>query len=625
MKFPITYLSILLWSLLGFVHIEAMTADPRPFDFTQADGSKVTLFLRGNEFLHWHEDQQGFTVIKNKENFVYAKLNEKGDLEPTAKIVGKSDPRAIGLTPKLLPPASRRSPNLNDEKAPYRPWASKKAAPAFRPDGTTQNIVAAGTVKNLVILCLFSDHTVAANGRSQVAYNTMFNKVGGQELWAPTGSVRDVYSEMSYGIVTLNSTVTAWVTLPHTQAYYGSTNSGLPFAHLGTAAAAYPTNAQGMVHDALVAVDEFVDFGQFDTDNDGYIDAITVIHSGYAAETGGAPANSIWSHKATLPTEWASADNNGNNVKVKVSNYHTEAALWGNSGTEITHIGVICHELGHFFGLPDLYDSGDSSEGVGRWCMMADSWGFDNTQLHPPHFSAWCKAFLGWVTPTILDAPGTYSVLESETNQSVYRIDRGFSPGEYLLIENRQPVGYDVNIPQGGLAIWHIDENVADNAHEGFPGQAGWPGNGNHYKVALLQADGQYDLENNRNRGDAGDLYHAAGRNSIDSVSVPNTDSYQLNRGGPTANQISNISSSQSQMTFSFLCPNSILYVDKYCPGIFQFGTFDFPYKHFTDAYNNAAQGSAIIIRGADYVEAPLNHLNKNVSIYSRIDPTKVR
>ena len=88
-----------------------------------------------------------------------------------------------------------------------------------------------------------------------------------------------MFTENSYGVLTLNSTVVAWVTLPQTEAYYANGSSGL--------GGFYPENPQGMVEDALNLVDPLVDFGQFDLDSDGFIDAISIIHSGFGAETGG--------------------------------------------------------------------------------------------------------------------------------------------------------------------------------------------------------------------------------------------------------------------------------------------------------------------------------------------------
>ena len=77
--------------------------------------------------------------------------------------------------------------------------------------------------------------------------------------------------------------------------------------------------------------------------------------------------------------------------------------------------------------------------------------------------------------------------------------------------------------------IWHIDTTAGGNSNEGYPGQSGWPENGNHYKVAVLQADGDYDLEHGYNRGDGGDVYHASGVSSIGPGPgiYPSTDSYQ--------------------------------------------------------------------------------------------------
>ena len=79
-----------------------------------------------------------------------------------------------------------------------------------------------------------------------------------------------------------------------------------------------------------------------------------------------------------------------------------------------------------------------------------------------------------------------------------------------MLVENRQALGFDAVIPAEGLAIWHVDETKgllswnSVNTEEGSPFHFGWPANGAHYRVALLQADGLFDLELGWNRGDAG-------------------------------------------------------------------------------------------------------------------------
>ena len=144
-----------------------------------------------------------------------------------------------------------------------------------------------------------------------------------------------------------------------------------------------------------------------------------------------------------------------------------------------------------------------------------------------------------------------------------YRVDAGFPINEYLLIENRQPSGIESCMPQGGLAIWHIDDDANYNT-EGYPGQGSWPANGNHYRVALLQADGNYNLEKGNNRGDSGDTHHGAG---VDAIGPgpgghPNTDSYQDGSNiFQTGNTITNISNSGANMTFlpqwlhGFECP----------------------------------------------------------------------
>jgi len=312
-----------------------------------------------------------------------------------------------------------------------------------------------------------------------------------------------------------------------------------------------------MVRDALDAVDRIVNFADSDEDNDGYIDAISIVHSGYGAEYGAGRENWIWSHQWSLwqlpGGQWTSSDSNSNGESVKVYAYHTEPALRDTSGTRISSLGVAVHETMHFLGLPDLYDVDYSGSGVGAYCAMASSWGFDGTGDYPGFLSAWSKMTLGWISPTVLSDPGNYSLQQAETQPESYMIQRNFPPGEYLLVENRQPVSFDSKMPQGGLLIWHIDEMKSNNSEEGYPSQSGWPQNGNHYRVALLQADGQYDLEkSNNNRGDSGDAYHGDGIDQISSATVPSTISYQIGHVGSTGNMISMISRAAPQMGFAF-------------------------------------------------------------------------
>jgi hypothetical protein len=143
----------------------------------------------------------------------------------------------------------------------------------------------------------------------------------------------------------------------------------------------------------------------------------------------------------------------------------------------------------------------------------------------------------------------------------VYRIDVGFPDGEYLLIENHQ-----------NLLIWQIDDNMFTDwqSAPGWPLQGGWPGNGNHYQVALLSPDKRYDTERGANYGDDGDCWTKGNtlgpgpaRETVDPNQVsmyPNTDSY---RGGVIKNtgiRIFDISEVGEVMSFRVAIPGCPLH-----------------------------------------------------------------
>jgi M6 family metalloprotease-like protein len=532
-----------MFSLLMGGVAQADMASPHVIHEVQPGGTKIALHIRGSHVFHWQEDLNGYSVVRDAGNsgrYVYAKRGPSGRLVPTNHEVGKANPKALGLQRRTLPSAAVRALMRADGPAGQSSVDAAVGQPNLGPGPQT--------LQNLVVLVRFSDHT----GRtlpSESDIDVLMNAIGGDPDLAPAGSLRDIYLNNSYGALTLNSTVVAWATVSSTEAYYADGESGLT------------TRIHVALAEALDIVDSSVDFNSFDKDGDGFIDAITFLHSGYAAEFGGTDSDGtyytdrIWSHKWSLYSlpggNWQSAEG------VKVYNYHISPSVWGTSGSEIGRIGVIAHELGHFLGLPDLYDTDSDGSGIGSWGLMANSWGGDGSQEPPPLMSAWSKTALGWVTPTDLYVPGNYSLGDSLDADMVYKVTDGFPEYEYLLIENRRRKNASNavvdNIPAygDGLVIYHIDDSTGLNT-EGYPGQAGWPENGNHYRVAVLQADGNYNLEKGDNRGDSGDAYRENFVNLIGPSTMPSTDSYKDGIVYSTDHEISNISSASSYMAFDF-------------------------------------------------------------------------
>jgi len=117
-----------------------------------------------------------------------------------------------------------------------------------------------------------------------------------------------------------------------------------------------------------------------------------------------------------------------------------------------------------------------------------------------------------------------------------YRLwTKGTIGPEYFLLENRQAKGLDAALPGSGLAVWHIDERQSNN------------NNPLAYLVALLQADGNKDLELLKNSGDGGDLF--PGNKSVAIVDDNTAPSTRANNGSPSGVALTNIAMSESIVT----------------------------------------------------------------------------
>jgi len=381
-----------------------------------------------------------------------------------------------------------------------------------RPDtfiSPTRDIVSiVGSRKALVILIDFPDY--AAN-RSQSDINNMLFSDGTY----PTGSMRDFYQEISYNTLDVTGTVSGagggWYRAPNPKTYYANGNFGF---------GDYPHNAQKLVEDAIDLAAPFVNFADYDNDNDGIVDALIVIAAGSGAEVTG-NVNDLWSHKWNI-----SSPKTLNGVIIQTYFMAPEDGK----------VGVMSHELGHLLcKWPDLYDTDYSSRGTGQWDLMGGgSWNGNGDR--PAHPVSWCKVRAGWVNPvTIFNSSQSITIQPYNTQGQVYKLPIGEISGkEYFLLSNRQKKGFDDHLPGEGLIIEHVDDNLTSNTDE------------THYLVDIEQADGARHLNINANPGDAKDTFPSGANHEFTGASTPNSNAYN---GSGSNISVTNIQRSGANIT----------------------------------------------------------------------------
>jgi M6 family metalloprotease-like protein len=157
----------------------------------------------------------------------------------------------------------------------------------------------------------------------------------------------------------------------------------------------------------------------------------------------------------------------------------------------------ILHEYGHMlFDWPDLY-SVTGGRGTGGYDIMSgQSWS-------PGVPYAGHLAEQGWIH--IVDITGPQDFILKENGDVALRFYNPADPDEYFIIEARNDQ-HPTTLTQPldrGLLIWHVDEGV--NANYSVNGESMTLQD--HYRVSLEQADGDFDLENNRNGGEEEDVF----------------------------------------------------------------------------------------------------------------------
>ncbi len=355
---------------------------------------------------------------------------------------------------------------------------------------------------------------------------------------------RSFYQQMSNGVFDIQGTTYGYANLDSNEVYYtGGTNpdcvAGNPFGSSncnGLFDAVAISRMQSALKQAIAKLDPTIDFSQYVDPATGFVPLVIFMHEAMGGECGpsSAPQNHLWAHRFALPADTTQDDWPGHpGQKVKISDYILQPGVGGATScttSQIMPIGTVAHETGHGFGLPDLYDNGGPTEGIGQWGLMSS--GSFTSPLSPARMEAWSLNELGWITLAPQTANGTYSFDAAPLSDTAYYVAvQGSNPrGEYFLLENRQRQQSDTALIRihcaragnppgctGGLLIWHVDQVQLDLGSNNNSVNSG-PIHG----LELMQADGFRNLDASSqgnscpsssiflgcsDRGDAGDSY----------------------------------------------------------------------------------------------------------------------
>jgi immune inhibitor A len=419
----------------------------------------------------------------------------------------------------------------------------------------------AGVFKVPAVLFKFKDTPTFPFDTSQ--YNqVLFGATPPPSLNRPY-TYRSYYRQMSTGLLDIQGQSYGPAQLDSNEVYYTGGTSSLcqtqnPFNS---------TNCDGIFSDTAIAqmqaglaealrkVNATVDFSPY-ADTSGFVPMVVFLQPALGGECGprGAPQNHLWSHRFYLRTTFDTKNPDPYHAGrfVKISDYILEPAVGGASSCDVNQImpiGTVAHETGHGFGLPDLYDTGFASEGVGEYSLMGA--GNYSSPFSPSRMDAWSLSQLGWVTLAPVGTSGVYRFGAGATSDTVFvvRPTGSNSRGEYFLLENRQAVQSDSAMLRihcqvwyrtatppascgGGLLVWHVDSTQIAQHGINFDNRVNA---GPIHGLALLQADGFGNLDANpsnrclgapaagcSNRGDAGDLYPGpTGNRALGSTTQP--------------------------------------------------------------------------------------------------------
>ena len=276
------HLTIFVCLMLCSLTTWAAKAVSIPVQVRQADGSVITVILRGDEHINWYTTLDGVLLVQGVDNNYYiGKVEKSGNLIATKQLAHEALTRS----------QAERNLIAKQNKEKFFAYVNKIAEEsenAYDNSPLTRGPIVdsgyggvpyfphTGSPKALVILAEFQDVPFTIQDTKRIFTNYLTNEDHFTETRYGQNQnykgVRGYFKDCSYGQFTPEFDVVGPVKLPKPQAIYGKGKYD---------------RMDLLLPDVCEAVDDSVNFANYDANNDGMVDLVYVIYAGYSANYNG--------------------------------------------------------------------------------------------------------------------------------------------------------------------------------------------------------------------------------------------------------------------------------------------------------------------------------------------------
>ena len=417
----------------------AIPAKPEWRTVKQPDGSEIVVRTFGDEKFHYTLTSDNHLVVAGRDGFFrYATVNDRGEMVSTDFVASKAEKLSAEASEFLskLSPVTDMISKASDSRSKSETFRAPSRVPS---NMQTDNFPVTGEQPVLVVLVEYQDVKFKIPN-PQDYFHRLLNEEGFSEDGG-TGSARDYFLESSSGQFSPRFDVYRTITLAHDMEYYGGNNYNGNDQH-----------PEEMAIEACRALDDEVDFAQYDRDNDGVIDNVFVIYAGYGEADNSSKPNTVWPHAFWIYK--------GAGKRVMLDGKlldHYACSNEINADSKPGGISTVCHEFSHVMGLPDLYTTNDALYHTPLEWSILDAGCYNNDGRTPPAYSAFERMSLGWLKP--IEIKTATEVMIPEISSNVAFMIPTSNENEFFIFENRQKHGWDSYLPGHGMLIWRINYN----------------------------------------------------------------------------------------------------------------------------------------------------------------------